>query len=165
MANWIVKTLDKKSIEEHQHFYKDGKTIVYVTGWRWGEWEVETNDDNPPEFEFTFVPGGNGKKDSIDMYNCCDNNIEQCEMNHTSDGWYTDIVWPDDMEDEERERLESAMEENGVYEVLEEQEGYYLDETEMWIWGPIEICDEDGNRVRAICADDDGNVVDFEEDE
>ena len=29
MANWIVKTLDKKSIEEHQHFYKDGKTIAH----------------------------------------------------------------------------------------------------------------------------------------
>jgi hypothetical protein len=38
-------------------------------------------------------------------------------------------------------------------------------DTHWWIWGPIEIKNEDGDRVRIICADDDGNVVDFEEDE
>jgi hypothetical protein len=39
-----------------------------------------------------------------------------------------------------------------------------LDETEAWIWGPILIEDEDGNKVRIICADEDGNVIDYKDE-
>ena len=33
-----------------------------------------------------------------------------------------------------------------------------------WVWGPIEIKNEAGDRVRIICADADGNVIDFAEE-
>jgi len=86
MANWIVKTYYKKSIEEHEHFVKDGKEITRKTGWRSGSWNVTTSDDNLPEFEFTYVPGGDDRKDSIDMNNCYYNNIENVELIETWDG-------------------------------------------------------------------------------
>jgi hypothetical protein len=69
------------------------------------------------------------------------------------------------MDDDEKQRLEELIEEEGdVYEVLENQEGWSQSETEAWIWGPIQIENEDGEVVRIICADDDGNVVDYKEE-
>lgn len=165
MANWRVSTYYKKSCEEHEHYVKDGETIVRKTGYRGCTFFVETNDDNLPEFEFDFVPGGDGRKDSIDMYNCAYNNIETVELDSMWDGCWEDIDFPEDMDDEEQERLMEVIEEHGVYEALEEQEGWSQTDSEAWIWGPILIEDEAGNRVKIICADDEGNLVDFKEEE
>jgi hypothetical protein len=69
------------------------------------------------------------------------------------------------MDDDEKQRLEELIEEEGdVYEVLENQEGWSQSETEAWIWGPIQIENEDGEVVRVIVADEDGNVVDYVEE-
>lgn len=162
MANWTVRTHYKKSIEEHEHFVKDGWKIVRKTGWRSGSWSVTTSDEGMPEFEFDFVPGGDGHRDSINVYDCCANNIEDVELIETWDGCWEDVEWPEDMDDDERERLEALIEEEGFY-VLEDQEGWILDETEMWIWGPIEIENEAGAVVRIIVANEDGNAVDFKQ--
>ncbi len=164
MANWKVSTYYKKSCEEHEHYVKDGETIVRKTGYRGCSFFVETNNDNPPEFEFDFVPGGDGAKDSIDMYNCSYNNIETVELDTMWDGCWEDIDFPEDMAEDEQERLMELIEEHGVYEALENEEGWSQNETEAWIWGPILIEDESGNQVRIICADEDGNVIDFKED-
>ena len=67
MATWTVSTYYKKSCEEHEHYYKDDQTITRKTGYRGATFIVETSDDNPPEFEFDYVPGGDGKLDSINM--------------------------------------------------------------------------------------------------
>lgn len=164
MADWKVSTYYKKSCEEHEHYVKDGMTIVRKTGYRGCSFFVETNDDNPPEFEFDFVPGGDGLKDSIDMYNCSVNNIEGAELDSMWDGCWEDIDFPEDMDDEEQERLMEVIEEHGVYSALEDEESWSQNETEAWIWGPILIEDEAGNKVKIICADDDGNVIDFNEE-
>ena len=164
MANWKVSTYYKKSCEEHEFWVKDGMTIVRKSGFRWASFFVETSDDNPPEFEFTFVPGGDGKKDSIDMYNCCVNNIESVDLELMDDGWYGDIDFPEDMDDDEVERLQDLIDEEDVYSILEDQEGWMLDETEAWVWGPLVIDDEEGNRVKIIVADENGNAVEFKED-
>ena len=158
MAVWKVSPYYKKSCEEHEHFTKDGMEIVRKTGWRWGSWSVTTSDDNPPEFEFYKVPGGNDAKDSINMNDCYDNNIKEVEFLETFDGCWEDIDWPEEIDDEERERLEELINEEGFY-VLEDQEGWMLDDTDCWIWGPISIEDEEGNIVRIIEADDNGNVA------
>lgn len=163
MATWKVSTYYKKSCEEHEHWVKDGMTIVRRNGFRWGTFTVETNDNNPPEFEFDFVPGGDGKKDSIDFYNCYGNNIESSELDMMDDGCWCDIDFPEDMDEEEQERLQELIDEHGVYEALEEMEGWMLDECEAWCWGPILIEDEQGNRVKIIVADENGNAVEFEE--
>jgi hypothetical protein len=164
MANWKVSPYYKKSCEEHEQYTKDGMTIVRQTGYRGASFYVETSDDNPPEFEFDCVPGGDGKKDSIDMYNCEVNNIESAELESMWDGCWEEVEYPEDMDEAERERLEELIEEEGdIYDVLENQEGWYQSETQAWIWGPILIEDANGKQVRIICADADGNIVDFTE--
>ena len=165
MANWKVSTYYKKSCEEHEHYVKDGQTIVRKTGYRGCSFFVETNNDNPPEFEFDFVPGGDGNKDSINMYDCYYNNIENVELDSMWDGCWEDIDFPEGMADEEQERLMEVIEEHGVYSALEDEEGWSQNETEAWIWGPILIEDEEGNQVQIICADEEGNVIDFKEEE
>lgn len=165
MANWRVSTYHKKSCEEHEHFVKDGMTIVCINGFRWASFFVETTDDNPPEFEFVCTPGGDDNKDSINMYDCYVNNIESVELDTMDDGWYGDIRFPEDMDEDEQEQLQELIDEHGVYEALEEQQGWTPDETEAWIWGPILIEDAQGNKVRIIRADDDGNMIDFKENE
>lgn len=163
MANWTVRTYYKKSIEEHEHFSKDGMDCVRRTGWRSGSWSVTTTDDNQPAFEFDYVPGGDGKRDSINMYDCPGENIEDVELIETWDGCWEDIDF-NNMDVDEAERLQELIDEDGFYEVMEEQEGWLQGDTEMWIWGPIEILDKDGNSARIICADENGNVVDFKDE-
>ena len=111
MANWKVSPYYKKSCEEHEHYTKDGLTIIRKTGYRGASFYVETTDDNPPEFEFDYVPGGDGNKDSIDMYNCCYNNIENSELESMWDGCWEDIEYPDDIDEEEQELLQELIDE------------------------------------------------------
>jgi hypothetical protein len=110
------------------------------------------------------VPGGDGSKDSIDMYNCEVNNIESVELESMWDGCWEEVEYPEDMDKEEYQRLAELIEEEGdIYDVLENQEGWSQNETEAWIWGPILIEDGNGNQVRIIVADSNGNVIDFKE--
>jgi hypothetical protein len=164
MATWTVKTYHKKNVQENETFVqRNGKgRITTANGFRWGEWTVETSDDNPPEFEFTEVPGGDGAKDSINMLDCSVNNIEDVELVSMDDGgcWY-DIEF-EGLTLEEEEELEEFIDENSIYE-LEDSGDWYQDDTEWWIWGPIEITNDEGYS-RIICADADGNVVDYKED-
>lgn len=148
MAIWTVKTLDKKSVEEHEIWTKDGETIKRISGFRWGSWTVETDDDEPPNFEFTEVPGGDGKADSINMWDCSANNIITVELDSMDDGWYGDVQYPDDWDEDEIERMNELWEEE-FYDGWE-NEGWMLDETEAWIWGPIEISNEAGEVVKVI---------------
>jgi hypothetical protein len=165
VANWKVSPLYKKSCEEHEHYTKDGMTIVRQTGYRGASFYVETSDDNPPEFEFDCVPGGDSNRDSIDMYNCEVNNIESVELDSMWDGCWEEIIYDDDIDEEELRRLVELIEEEGdVYDVLENQEGWSQSETQAWIWGPIQIENDAGEVVRTICADADGNVVDYVEE-
>jgi hypothetical protein len=99
------------------------------------------------------------------MYNCCYNNIENVELDTMWDGCWEDIDFPEDMSEEEQERLMEVIEEHGVYQALEDEEGWSQNETEAWIWGPILIEDGAGNQARIICADEAGNVIDFKEEE
>jgi hypothetical protein len=165
MATWTVKTHYKKNVQEVEHWVqRDGKGRITVTnGFRWGEWTVETSDDNPPEFEFDLVPGGDGKKDSINMLECEVNNIESVELVSMDDGgcWYD--VEIEGLDEEEEEEIQEFIDENSIYDL--EERDWYQDDSEWWIWGPIEIQDESGNTVRIICADADGNVIDFKEDD
>ena len=48
MATWKIEPTWKKSLVEVEHYHKDGKTVEYETGWRWGSFYCETEDDNPP---------------------------------------------------------------------------------------------------------------------
>jgi hypothetical protein len=164
MATWKVSPLYKKSCEEHELYTKDGQTIRRQTGFRGASFIVETTDDNPPEFEFDYVPGGDGSKDSINMYDWSGDNIENIELDSMWDGCWEEVEYPEDMDKEEYQRLAELIESEGdIYQVLSD-EGWNQDDAEAWIWGPIQIENDAGEVVRIICADADGNVVDYQEE-
>ena len=163
---WNVKTYYKKSCEQHEIFTHDdySEPLVILDGFRYCEYNVETNDGEFPKFEFTEVPGGNGACDSIDMNACYGTNIETTELVEMFDGGcWGGPEWPDDMPEEERERLQEVLDEEGSW-ALEETEGWSLSETEVWVWGPLVVTDDEGNE-RIIIADENGNMVDFKEEE
>ena len=165
MTTWTVKTHYKKSCEQHEHYVqREGNGRILVTdGFRFAEFTVETSDDNFPQFEFIEVPGGNGKKDSLDMYSLEGNNIESSELIEMFDGgcWGdTEIEGIDD--EDEVEELEEFISENGAY-ALEDEGDWYLEDTEVYIWGPLSVTNDETGEERIIIADEDGNVIDFEE--
>jgi hypothetical protein len=165
MAWYTVKTYYKKNVEQHEYFSNrkiPGAKIIVKDGYRWAEYSVETNDDEFPEFDFTQCPGGSDDADSIDLNSCFGDNVEQTELVMLDDGGcWGDIEIEGIDDEEEEERLRELIEEEGSYALEEDGDGdWYLDETEVWAWGPIEVTDDAGN-VRIICADEDGNVIDF----
>lgn len=165
MAFWTVKTYHKKSVEQHEHFLQregDGH-IKVIDGFRWAEFTVETDDDEFPQFEFTEVPGGDGKKDSLDLFSVSGSNIVGSEMVMMDDGGCWGDIEIEGIEDEDEEAaLREKIEEEGSYSI-EDDGDWFLDETECWVWGPIEVTGEDGN-VRIIIADAEGNVTDYKDE-
>jgi hypothetical protein len=159
---WTVKTYYKKSCEQHEHYVQrkgEGRILV-KDGFRFCEFQVETSDDNFPDFEFVTVPGGDGKKDSLDMYCLTGSNIEGSELVEMLDGGPWGDVEINGIDDEDEvKQLEELINEEGAY-TLEDNGDWYLEDTEVYIWGPLEVTDEDGN-VRIVIADENGNMVDF----
>ena len=165
MTIWTVSPHYKKSVQEIEHWVRrqgEGR-ITTINGYRGAEWTVETDDGKPPVFEFTRIPEGDGRKDSINMLDCDYNNIVNVELVEMFDGgcWFETEF--EDLTLEEEEELELFLEENSIFELEEREDSWYNQETEWWIWGPIEIRDEDDNIVRIIIADENGNVIDFKE--
>ena len=136
MATWKVSTANKKSVEEHEFWEKDGMAIRRISGFRWGTWYVTTTDDNEPEFDKNAGPF-QSDSNCIDMNNSYGNNIDNVELDSLDDGWYGDTIWPDDMPEEERERLEELWEED-YYEGWE-SEGWIQTETECWVYCDLNI--------------------------
>jgi hypothetical protein len=165
MAIWTVKTYYKKSVEQHEHYVqREGEGRITVKdGYRSCTFSVETTDDNFPQFEFVEVPGGDGKRDSLDMYCLTGDNIEGSEMIDMYDGGCWGDIEIEGIEDEDKvTELEDFINENGAYS-LEDDGEWYLEDTEVYIWGPIEVTNDETGEERIIIADEDGNIVDFEE--
>jgi len=162
---WTVKTYYKKSCEQHEYFVqRDGPGRIKITdGFRFCTYNVETNDGEFPQFEFTTVPGGNAAKDSLDMNSIGGPNIESSELVEMFDGGCWGDVEIEGIDDEaEVERLEEFISEEGAW-ALEDNGEWYLSDTEVWVWGPLEVSDDEGN-TRIVIADENGNMVDFNED-
>lgn len=138
MATWSVKPAWKKSIIERNYLTKDGNTVMVETGWRWGEFTVETEDDNPPNIEA-----------GVDMYDC----EYEAELVETSDGCWEEVD-TDDCDDETTEWLEEFLEENSWLDL--EEHGWIQDECEMIIDCDliIERLDENGEPTGEIVGAD-----------
>ena len=166
MATWTVRTHYKKSCEQHEHFYnRKGGSIIVKDGYRFAEFQVETSDDKFPEFNFTNCPGGSADFDSVDLFSCFGDNVEQTELVEMFDGGCWGDIEIEGIEDEDEvAELEEFINENGAY-ALEDDGEWYLEDTEVYVWGPLEVTNEDDESItRIIIADADGNVSDFEED-
>lgn len=116
MATWKVEPTFKKSVIERNYMRKDDNVVMVETGWRWGEFLVYTDDDNPPE-----ISAG------VDIYNC----DYETELLETWDGCWEEQDY-DDCDDETREWLEEFFDEGNSWLDLEEH-GWSQDECEMII--------------------------------
>jgi hypothetical protein len=135
MATWSVKPTWKKSIIERNYLTKDGNTVMVETGWRWGEFTVETEDDNPPNIEA-----------GVDIYDCG----YESELGETNDGCWEEVD-TDDCDDETTEWLEEFFEEGNSWLDLEEH-GWSQDECKMIIDCDLEITriNDDGSKGEKI---------------
>lgn len=135
MATWSVKPTWKKSILERNYLSKGDSTVMIETGWRWGEFTVETEDDNPPNIEA-----------GVDIYNC----DYETELVETNDGCWEEIDY-DDCTDEDREWLEEFFDDGNSWLDLEEH-GWLQDDCEMIIDCDLEITriNDDGSEGEKI---------------
>lgn len=124
MATWVLKTLEKKSVEETEFWTKDGQTIKRITGFRWGT--VSCENDERPDIDLTNPDGLEVFATDYDF-----------ELDSLDDGWYGDVEYPEDMSDEERERMDELWDEDG-YDGWE-SDGWYNDDTETWFYGPLSL--------------------------
>lgn len=115
MATWKVTPDWKKSCIERMYFSKDDKTIMYETGWRWGEFHIETEDDNPPDIEA-----------GVNIFDC------GYELSYWSsdDGCWGDYEFTG-FTDEEAAEMQEWIEENSIFDL--EEEGWINFDTEMII--------------------------------
>jgi len=123
MATWKVEPTWKKSVVERNYLTKDDNTIMVETGWRWGEFYVYTDDDNPPKIEA-----------GVDIYNCG----YESELIETTDGCWEDHDL-DDCDEETQEWLEEFFDEGNSWLDLECDHGWTQDECEMIIDCDLEI--------------------------
>ena len=129
MATWKISNYHKKNAVEKQFWTKDGKTIIREEGYRRGTWYCES--DERPDIDLVNEDG----------FEVSWSDDYEWELDEMWDGCWADITYPDDMTDEEREEWENAWEEDG-FEGLEEL-GWTNDDNEYWIYGPLELTNED----------------------
>lgn len=122
MAIWTVKPTWKKSIIERQEITKDDNTLIVETGWRWGEFIVYTDDDNPPNLE-----------SGVDIYDC----DYETELVETTDGCWEEHDF-DDCDDETQAWLEEFFDEGNSWLDLEEH-GWIFGDCQMIIDCDLEI--------------------------
>lgn len=116
MAVWKIEPSWKKSLIERQYYYKDGNRIMIETGWRWGSFECETEDENVPN-----ISAGD------DLWDC-DYSVEMIE---TWDGCWEEHDM-DDCDEETQQWLEEFFEEGNSWLDLEEH-GWVQGDAEMII--------------------------------
>jgi hypothetical protein len=126
MVKYKISTEYKKSIVEVNFWYKDGMTIRRETGWRWGSGDVILVDNDEEENFLAAV-----QSEEVDVYDY------EFELDSLDDGCWEDVEYPEDMSEEERERLDELW--NDEPHEGWENEGWSLDDAELWFTGPIKL--------------------------
>lgn len=123
MARWKITPTMKKSIREVQEWVKPGEPgyINHEIGWRWGEFYIETEDDNPPVLD-----------EDVNIFDC----------GYELGDWSTDDgCWEDtevDVDDEVlQEEVETFLEENSIYDL--EEQGWVMSDCYMYIECDVNI--------------------------
>lgn len=128
MAIWKITNATKKNAVERQFWIKDGVTVIKEEGFRWGIWSCES--DEQPDIDL----------ENSDGYELMSTDYEW-EMEEMIDGSWVDWTFPEDMDEEEQERIQELWNEDS-FEGLE-GDGWINDETEHWIYGPIKLTNEE----------------------
>lgn len=128
MAIWRLTNLQKKNAVERQFWSKDGLDIIKDEGFRWGIWTCES--DERPDVDL----------DNPDGYEVMSTDYDW-EMEEMVDGSWVEWVFPDDMDEEEQERITALWDED--YFAGLEGDGWVNHETEHWIYGPLRLTNVD----------------------
>lgn len=124
MATWVLTTAEKKNVVETEFWTKDGKTIKRSTGFRWGT--VYCESDTRPDIDLANPDGLEVFATDYDF-----------ELDSLDDGCWADVEYPEDMSEEERERMDELWEEDS-YSAWEE-EGWINSDTETYFNGPLSL--------------------------
>ena len=127
MSVWKVEPTWKKSLTEIQYWMKDGKTITYEIGWRWGEFYYTTEGDEPPVIE-----------EGSDLM--CIEGADLMDWS-TDDGCWEDYSFGD-MSEEEQEEIQTFFDDgNSIYDL--EEQGWVMSECELIVGCDVEITKEE----------------------
>lgn len=126
MALWKVAPTWKKSIVERATWMDESrkKFIINEIGWRWGEFTIQTEGDDPPIID-----------EDTDLFAA---DFEVVDFS-TNDGCWEDNDYEGEWTDEEKEAMEERLSggEIAVYEL--EEEGWLNEECELYITCEVEI--------------------------
>lgn len=123
MSTWKLSTAEKKSCTQIE-FYKKGDLVAqHEIGWRWC-WARYKEKPDLSDYD--------SEKDQVELYSLGD--VEDMEQD---DGCWDSWTWPDDIDEEEQERLEEIYNEEGDDGF--ENEGWVPEETEYWVSGRLEM--------------------------
>lgn len=127
MATWKLTNAYKKSAVERQFWRKGDVIISHDTGYRWGWWTCESEEK--PDIDLN-------NPDGYELF-CAD---QEWEMEEMTDGCWSEWQFPDDMSEEEQERIQELWDENW-FDGMEE-DGWIADDCEHWIYGPLRLVNE-----------------------
>jgi hypothetical protein len=128
MANWKLETVEKKSVIDTEMWGKGALTIDRVTVWRWGEAFIDS--DEKPDIDLTNEEGFNILNSEYDI-----------ELGDFSDGDLVDIVYPDEIDETERTRLEDLWDEEG--ESGWEEDGWVMEDRDIYFNGELDLVNMD----------------------
>ena len=141
MATWKLSTAYKKNAVEKQFWSKDGIVIIRVEGYRWGTFYCES--DEQPDIDLINSDGYEVGGDY------------DWELDSLDDGCWSEWTFPDDMSEEEQERIQTLWDEEW-YEGME-TDGWSNDDTEYHFYGPLLLVNDDtGEEFSGL--DENGNI-------
>ena len=124
MTTWKLSTASKKNAVEKQYWYKEGVNIVREEGYRWGTFYCES--DERPDIDLENDEGYNLTNSEYDW-----------ELDSLDDGCWVEWDFPEDMDEEEQERIIALCEEDFIEGL--EGDGWINDDTEYLFLGPLEL--------------------------
>lgn len=162
MKFWSVKPLlTKQSEEVTDYFHPDHEGLITTTDtYTRCVFHIQTNDDQPPRFAFKR----SGSRFVIDGLNCRANNIIDSEVIGLFASCESTESFPSSLDDELIESIELVAADSGIYEALE-MFGWIIDETRVFVWGPlvIENVEGDDDFRMVVAADEYGNCCQLSE--
>lgn len=126
METFKITTEYKKNVVEIDFWTKDDITIRRETGWRWGTGYITVQDEDEKENLMSDVDS-----EEVNVYDY------EFELDNLDDGCWEDVEYPEDMSEEEQERLNELWDEDS-YSAWEE-DGWSVSDSELWFNGPIKL--------------------------
>lgn len=136
MTWWTLCNKEEGYAELVIELYKDDRKLFIRETFSSGEIGIETEDDTPPEVNLENPNG----------FNILDFDCENWEGGDYTDRRSYEISSPQNLSDEELQKLKIAYETNWLH-AIEELGWTDAGEQQWWLYGPLELKDEDGNLI------------------